>query len=82
MAYVQDSGRVSEMQRNCKDCKYYEKSYPCCDYLDIEGHSRPCPAGDNCTVKVVGEYKKNRALKPLKPLPREEWELYYFGRKR
>lgn len=82
MSYMENYEQITKMQRNCKDCRYYQKSFPCCDYIDIEGHRRPCKAGDDCTVKEVGEYQEDRTIRPLKPVPRDEWELYHYGRTR
>lgn len=39
----------SKMQRECKGCYYYSGWN--CDYILFEKHRRPCPPGDQCTVK-------------------------------
>lgn len=43
--------------RACEGCMYrgYFGSMPCCDYIFITGHMRPCPPGELCEVKVLGE---------------------------
>lgn len=43
--------------RACEGCMYRGKFYgmPCCDYLIITGHMRPCPPAELCEVKVIGE---------------------------
>ena len=37
------------MQYPCRGCYYYSGWN--CDYILFEGHRRPCPPGDRCTVK-------------------------------
>lgn len=34
-----------------------------CTYIFVEGHSRPCPPGKGCTVKVLKERGKKRGKK-------------------
>lgn len=37
----------------CRWCVYFSTANdvgPYCDYILLEGHSRGCPAGDNCTA--------------------------------
>ena len=43
------SKAANAMQRSCKGCYYY--SGWSCDYILFEKHRRPCPPGDQCTVK-------------------------------
>ena len=49
---------VNPNAKYCKGCVYwggdYDNNY-CCNYIFIEGHSRPCPAGKDCTEKVIGK---------------------------
>lgn len=45
-----------QMQRNCRNCVYY--STKMCGYIDIVGHRRPCPPGDECTVKRTKRGRK------------------------
>lgn len=43
----------------CNGCVYYSGGFEnnkTCNYIFMEGHSRPCPPGKDCTVKV----KKSR----------------------
>ena len=42
------------MANNCATCFYHGKcgGLICCEYWDKTGKLRPCPAGDECTVKV------------------------------
>lgn len=46
-----------EMTSNCVDCQFRGswQNLICCDYILITGHMRPCPPGDLCMVKVVGD---------------------------
>lgn len=41
---------------NCSDCWYHGKlqsgDVPYCRYIFMTNQKRPCPAGDDCTVKV------------------------------
>lgn len=40
---------------NCKGCKYFgghSEGAKCCNYIFDVGMKRPCPPGDECTVKV------------------------------
>ena len=49
--------------KNCKNCVYWGGDYPCnfcCNYILDEGHSRPCPPGKGCTVKVIGKRPRTR----------------------
>lgn len=44
----------------CWSCKYFsgdKDKYPCCDYIGHTGHSRGCPAGDDCD-----KYKERGSL--------------------
>lgn len=44
-------------KKYCKGCVYWGGFYEhnaCCNYIFIEGHSRPCPPGKGCTEKIVG----------------------------
>ena len=40
------------MTTNCRDCIYYQPNLDCCNYFEIMDTMRPCPPGDECTVKV------------------------------
>lgn len=49
--------------KNCKDCIYWGGDYPCnycCNYILDEGHSRPCPPGKDCTVKIPKNRPRTR----------------------
>ena len=45
---------MSLVTARCRKCKYFSKanghhySYAACNYILHEGHSRGCPAGDEC----------------------------------
>ena len=45
---------MSVVTKRCKSCIYYRTNstghtgMPTCDFILIEGHSRGCPAGDEC----------------------------------
>lgn len=45
---------MAEHNRNCVDCVYKGLlvNEVHCAYIFKVGHSRPCPPGDECTVKV------------------------------
>ena len=32
----------------------------CCDYIEVMGMRRPCPAGAGCTVKRIGKVKRDQ----------------------
>lgn len=47
--------KYSAVAKVCDGCAYYFGSYDfdrCCNYIFIRGHKRPCPAGEECTVRV------------------------------
>lgn len=68
--------------KRCRDCVYGWKSY--CTYILITGHRRPCPPGDECTVRITikdarqrirqrsfdGQFDKERPERPEKQLTR------------
>ena len=57
---------------SCKGCAYavYLSGAWCCDYLQIAGHRRPCPPGEDCTVrKAANLTKKGSAF-----MKRREWD--------
>lgn len=37
----------------CRDCYYYLAVVGCCDYLGKAGKQRDCPAGDECSKKII-----------------------------
>lgn len=53
---------VNPNKKYCKDCVYWGCRHyvgnSCCNYIFIEGHSRGCPPGKDCTKKVVGKRKR------------------------
>ena len=55
-AKVQAQQRYIENKNKdyCDGCEYwcgdYKNNY-CCNYIFVEGYSRPCPPGKDCTVK-------------------------------
>ena len=60
----------------CLPCIYYGKSTMTCDYILIEGHSRPCPAGVGCTAKITKKDVKKNMGKPRwdTALGKQMWE--------
>lgn len=44
----------------CKGCAYAVclSGAWCCDYLQITGHCRPCPPGEDCTVRKEADLTK------------------------
>ena len=44
---------MNTVTENCKDCRFYGKNLGNCDYFEIMNALRPCPPGDECTVKEV-----------------------------
>ena len=57
---------------SCKGCAYavYLSGAWCCDYLQIAGHRRPCPPGEDCTVREAANLtKKGSAF-----MKRREWD--------
>lgn len=63
---VNDPLMANRICSTCGDCYYVGhigwKTY-CCDYYLITGTRRPCPAGEDCTVKLIGKrrpYEKMR----------------------
>lgn len=51
--------------KNCDNCVYrvVVGGMTSCDYLFRVGHPRPCPPGDECTVKVGREVKRRKKAK-------------------
>lgn len=56
--------------RRCRSCKYCWSRSACgsigdaiCDYLELTGKIRSCPAGLECTVYEPREKKKGRAAR-------------------
>lgn len=46
---------MAQHNKNCVDCAYrgsISGVYVHCAYIFATGHKRPCPPGDECTVKV------------------------------
>lgn len=49
---------LNQNKKYCKDCAYWGGAYinnACCNYIFVEGHSRPCPPGKGCTERVRGK---------------------------
>lgn len=42
---------MSQDKSRCVKCIYFGLSTRTCDYILLEGHRRPCPPGDGCTVR-------------------------------
>ena len=48
---------VNPNKKHCTGCAYWGGAYEhnaCCNYIFVEGHSRPCPPGKGCTERVTG----------------------------
>lgn len=53
-------------KNNCDNCVYYKKINDCeryCSYIFVENHRRPCPPGDECTVKIARKVKRRKKVK-------------------
>ena len=52
-------------KNNCSDCFYYRKTCleKYCAYIFIEDKRRPCPPGDECTVKIARKVKRRKKVK-------------------
>lgn len=48
----------------CLPCIYYAPSTMSCDYIFMEDHSRPCPAGAGCTARIPKKDVKKKMGKP------------------
>ena len=48
----------------CLSCIYYAPSTMSCDYVFMEDHSRPCPAGAGCTARILKKDVKKKMGKP------------------
>lgn len=63
---------MGRSKMSCKGCVYAVllSGAWCCDYLQIVGHRRPCPPGEDCTVrKAANLTKKGSAF-----MKRREWD--------
>lgn len=63
---------MGRSKMSCKGCVYAVllSGAWCCDYLQITGHCRPCPPGEDCTVrKAANLTKKGSAF-----MKRREWD--------
>lgn len=50
----------------CEGCLHFYGAYKhnrCCNYMFDTGHRRPCPPGDQCTVKRPITCKKDLRLR-------------------
>jgi len=59
-----------EEARSCSNCGYAGTcgADRCCDYILIERHCRPCPAGDGCAAwRSKAEVKKRSAAMDDRP---------------
>ena len=63
---------MNTVTENCRDCIYYGKNLDNCDYFEIMNALRPCPPGDECTVKVTKDGKR-REPKPIHHT-RKKWD--------
>jgi hypothetical protein len=46
---------ANKNKTGCEGCIYYSADYEvnkCCNYIFIKGKRRPCPPGNECTVKI------------------------------
>lgn len=54
-AEVRKPTKQATRDSNCENCIYYRGEYAinaCCNYIFDTGEHRPCPPGDECTVKI------------------------------
>ncbi len=66
----------------CYDCVYsgMAGAHLCCLYWDIANQLRPCPGGEGCTVKIVGDrhisYKRKMSVmtKRRSPMRSRKWD--------
>ena len=54
--------------KQCKTCKYWNDTTPCCDYYFITGKLKLCDAPPNCT-----KYEKGKREIVKKPFSFQEW---------
>lgn len=50
----------------CEGCRYFYGFYAntrCCNYIFVTGKKRPCPPGEECTVRKKQEEKTKKAMK-------------------
>lgn len=59
----------------CKTCRFWNKSIPCCDYYSITGQLRGCEPSPNCTKHEKGE----RTCIPFIARKENEDETGLFG---
>jgi hypothetical protein len=52
---------INPNKKYCEGCVYWGCRHyvgnSCCNYIFVNGHSRGCPPGKDCTEKVVGKRK-------------------------
>ena len=57
-------------KKNCDNCFYWKmvhgEGLRYCAYIFIEGHRRPCPPGDECTVKITTKVKRRKKAEERK----------------
>lgn len=52
-------------KNNCDDCFYYRSANldRYCAYIFVEHKRRPCPPGDECTVKIRRKVNRRKKVK-------------------
>lgn len=49
---------------NCDNCYYWKRLHSeglrCCHYIFIEDKRRPCPPGEECTVKIPVDVRRRK----------------------
>lgn len=58
---MEEKDNYRKWNKNCRDCVYFfgiNDPSCTCNYIFMEGHSRGCPPGDECTVKVKRKRKR------------------------
>ncbi len=70
---MKEGGSVSD---NCKGCAYAVRLSGdwCCDYLNLTGRRRPCPPGEECTVRAEGGGEAKRIWKENAPMKGRSWD--------
>ena len=76
---------MAVVTERCKSCIYYRTNstghtcVPSCDYILIEGHSRGCPAGDECDKYTRSVRTAKRGMIRLPVEEAKIYEMYMHG---
>ena len=81
---------AKKKKKSCKTCGYVDKcgADPCCVYILVEKHRRPCPASDGCAAwRSKDEVNKRKLLlEQIQPLvPTKEaarWQKLFRDQQR